>query len=279
MRLQFKSKRAPFIQRSLILFGSLLLLGFTWISCETKETKEASVEIPMEAQSSSPLTVDQEAVTTLKRGLGYLSGLDQFQVQTLNTYEDLLNNSIRVDYETSGYVTVDRPDKIRIERYGLEMHQLFYFNGNEFTLHNPYEKVYASEAHAGNIKEMFHLVRDTYGLSAPSADLIYPNTFELLMQNVNGAKVIGKEMIGEIMCDHLLFTRPNVSFQIWISDSEPFLPRKYVVTDTSTSHLFSYSTLMTNWNVLPKLSDSMFKYAPTDGTHKIIFMKTDLASE
>ena len=123
---------------------------------------------------------------------GYLSGLDQFQVQTLNTYEDLLNNSIRVDYETSGYVTVDRPDKIRIERYGLEMHQLFYFNGNEFTLHNPYEKVYASEAHSGDIEDMFHLVRDTYGLSAPSADLIYPNTFELLMQNVNGAKVIGK---------------------------------------------------------------------------------------
>jgi hypothetical protein len=90
---------------------------------------------------------------------------------------------------------------------------------------------------------------------------------------VKGAQVIGKEMIGDIMCDHLVFVRPDVSYQIWISDNEPYLPQKYVVTDTSTSHLLSFSTLMTQWDLSPEVSDSMFEYEPTEDTPRIFFMK------
>jgi len=277
MRLHSKTKRAHSIIRSFLILSLSFLFSTFWISCETKQSEENTSEMQAEEEIPAVLSIDQSAIRILKLGLDHVSGLDQFQVRTQNTYEDLLNNSIRVDYETSGDVTVDRPDKIRIERYGLEMHQLFFFDGNNFTLHNPYDNVYASESLTGNIEEMFHFVRDNYGLSAPSADLIYSNSFSLLTQNINGAAVIGKEMIGDIMCDHLLFTRPNVSFQIWISESEPYLPFKYVVTDTSTSHLFSYTTLMTEWNIEPELSDSIFQYDSSDDIQQIIFIEIDQA--
>jgi len=273
MRLQTASHMARKMLTHVFLICVALLVSVTWMACEPKSPEVEPLHQEPEPVALNSLEINKEAVNTLKRGLDYLSGLKQFNVTTQNTFEDVFNNSYRIDFETSADLTVSRPNKLRVERYGLEMHQLFFFDGNEFTLHNPYDKVYASEPLAGNIEDMFHLVRDTYGLSAPSADLIYSNSFSLLIQNVEAAEVIGKEMIGDVMCDHLLFIRPNVSFQIWISETAPFLPYKYIVTDSSTPQLLSYSTLMTNWDLNPKISDSMFEFAPNNDTQKIVFIK------
>lgn len=273
MELSTTTHKAQVNTWSISLVFLVLFLSAGWLGCESKPPKEEVTTSEPEVSTPVTLNIDDKAVSILKRGLNYLSELDQFNVTTQSTYEDLLYDQFRIDFESSGDVTVDRPDNIRIERYGLEMHQLFYFDGDQFTLHNPYDKVYATQALKGTIEDMFHVARDTYGLSGPSADLIYSNSFDLLMLNVNGAEVIGKEMIGDVMCDHLLFTRPNVTFQIWISESEPFLPHKYSVTDTSTSNLLSFSTLMTSWDLSPKISESMFQYKPAADTQKIMFLK------
>ena len=265
--------------RGLLVFTLLLIISVL-IGCKSeKNNEDLSPAIVTEEVASEALTVDSEAVELLSRGLGFLSNLDQFSVQTQGTYEDLLNNTYRVDYETSAHISVNRPDKIRIERYGLKMHQIFYYDGENFTLNNPYDNVHATETVPGNIEDMFHVARDTFGISGPSSDLIYKNSFSLLIQNVNDAKVIGKEMIGDVFCDHLLFSRPNVSFQIWISESSPYLPYKYVVTDTSTPQLFSYSTVMKNWNTAPDLPEAIFKFTPPEGSKDIIILKVDPNNE
>ena len=269
-------KTKQLILRSGFLIITLILVSFIWVSCEPKNTNDApALEVATEIEASETLTVDADALGILGRGLNFLGGLNQFSVLSQSTYEDLLDEKYRVDYETSTSLTVNRPNKIRIERYGLEMHQLFYYDGKQFTLNNPYDKVYATEPLKGNIEDLFHHARDNYGLGAPGSDLVYSNSYALLTQNLLSATVIGKEMIGDLMCDHLLFVRPNVSFQIWISESEPHLPYKYVVTDTSTSQLLSFTILMSNWNIAPQLSDSMFEFVPTGDIKKIEFLKID----
>ena len=277
MRLKsFKANPNQYMLNTCIL-TVLLATIFSWWGCQPKTETTTETEAALTAVSV-PATYlemgfDQEAADLLKRGLDYLGGLQRFHVTTQQTYEDLLSDQVRIDLETSADLTVVRPDKIRIERFGLESHQLFFFNGEDFTLHNPYDKVYATEKLKGDIEDMFHTVRDTFGISASAADLIYKNSYALMIDNVQVAQVIGKEMIGDIMCDHLVFVRPDVSYQIWISDSEPYLPHKYVVTDTSTSHLLSFSTLMTQWDLSPEVSDSMFEYEPKEDTQQIFFMK------
>lgn len=269
-------KTKQLILRSGFLIITLFLVSTIWIGCESKKTEETvTPESTAEITATEVLTVDAEALAILGRGLNFLGGLKQFSVLSQSTYEDLIDEKYRVDFETSASIKVNRPDKIRIERYGLEMHQLFYYDGNQFTLNNPYDKVYATEPLKGSIENMFHHARDNYGLGAPASDLIYNNSYALLSQNVKSATVIGKEMIGDMMCDHLLFVRPNVSFQIWISESAPHLPYKYVVTDTSTPQLLSFTVLMSNWNIAPQLSDSMFKFVPSKDIHKIEFLKID----
>ena len=137
-----------------------------------------------------------EAVDILRSSMEYLSSLTQFSVQTQSTFEDLLDSGHRVDFEISSSVIVSRPNKLRSERHGNLLNQLFYYDGKTLTLYNPSDKVYATESVPETIEEMLHFARDTYGLGAPVSDLIYNNAFSLLMYEVNLAIVIGKEMYG-----------------------------------------------------------------------------------
>lgn len=120
---------------------------------------------------------------------------------------------------------------------------------------------------------MFEFAQDSLGLFIPLSDLMWRNVFPLMMQGVTVAQVIGKEDIGGVTCDHLLFSRPGGDFQIWIPDSGRPLPLKYVVTDTGTPSLLSIVTIISNWNVSPAVTDAMFTFVPPKGVKAVAFMR------
>lgn len=264
-----------------LLIFTILLTSAIWLGCDSKKSNkdtavsEIAVDQVADEKALETNLINPEAMSLLKRGTNYLSGLNQFSVQTQSSYEDVLEIGYRVDFESSGNVLVNRPNQIRINQHGVGMHQIFYFDGQSFTLNNPNDKVYAVESLTGSIEDMFHLARDNFGLGAPASDLIYSNSFSLLIQDVNFAEFMGKEMIGEVRCDHLLFNRPDVSFQIWISEKEPYLPYKYVVTDTTDENLLSFTTIMSNWNTAPEISDDQFNFVPSKDISKIVFLPKD----
>jgi len=230
----------------------------------------------VETKGQTEITaVDPVAVEILQGSLDLLSNLTQFSVQAQSTLEDMLDSGHRVDFEMSSSVTVSRPNKLHAERHGELFNQIFYYDGSTLTLYNPSDKVYANEPAPETIDEMLHFARDKFGLGAPVSDLIYNNAFSLLMDEVNFAVVIGKEMIGEVYCNHLLFSRPGVDFQIWIADNVTQLPMKLVVTDTATPENLSFTTVMRNWDIAPEVSESLFNFVPPKGTVKITFLKTD----
>ena len=222
--------------------------------------------------------VDPEAVKLLRGMTDYLGGLKQFSVQVRNMREDLLDSGHRVDFEISVSVIVSRPNKVRTERLGHLVDQSFYYDGKTLTLYNPSHKVYATVPAPGTIEETLDFARESLGVGLPVADLVYRNAFPLLMQDVTLAVVVGKEVIGGVKCDHLLFSRPGVDFQVWVADSGPPLPHKYVVTDTGTPELLSITTIMRDWNVAPAVADAQFTFVPPPGAKAVTFMPLDTSS-
>ena len=229
-------------------------------------------------QAETP-AIDPAAVQILKRMTDYLGSLKQFSVKTQNTIEDLTESGHRVDYDVSATVTVSRPNKLKAQRKGDLIDQTFYYNGKTLTLYNPSDKVYATEPAPGTIDGMLGFARSSLGLVIPAADLIYRNNFKLLMQDVTLAVVVGKESINGVQCDHLLFSRPGVDFQVCIADSGEPLPYKYVVTDTSTCALISISTVMRDWNAAPGVDDASFNFVPPEGVKEISFMPLKVQGE
>jgi hypothetical protein len=219
--------------------------------------------------------VDPAATQILKRMTGYLAGLRQFSVRTQNTLEDQLDSGQRVDHEISASVLVRRPNKLRAERIGDVISQVFYYDGKTLTLYNPSAKVYAKEPAPETLEQVLDFARESLGLTVPAADLVYRDAFPLLMKDVTFAALVGKSVIGGVKCDHLLFSRPGVDFQVWVTDSGPPLPRKYVVTDTSTPARLSFTTVMSDWNVAPAAADARFTFAPPQGAKRITFLRAN----
>jgi hypothetical protein len=230
-----------------------------------------SATVSTEVLAQAP-GVDPAATKILKRMTDYLGSLKQFSVRTQNTIEDVLDSGHKADFEVSSSVIVSRPNKLRAERKGDLTDQVFYYDGKTLTLYNPSDKVYATEPAPGTFEEMFKFMYESLGFLVPVSDLVYRDAFPLLMQDVTFAVVVGKTFIGGVKCDHLLFSRPGVDFQVWVTDKGQPLPRKYVVTDTTTPAQLSITTVMSDWNVAPAVADARFTFVPPKGTQAITFM-------
>ena len=227
--------------------------------------------VSTEVRAQAP-AVDPVATQILKQMTDYLSGLQKFSVHTQNTLEDELDSGHRVDFDVSANVIISRPNKLYAERQGDLIDQIFSYDGKTLTLYNPSDKVYATEPAPGKIEEMLDFARESLGLTVPVADLVYSNAFPLLMQEVTLAVVVGKAVIGGVKCDHLLFSRPGVDFQVWVADGGKPLPYKYVVTDTGTPMRLSITTVISDWNIKPSVADTRFTFVPPLGVTQIVFM-------
>jgi hypothetical protein len=230
-----------------------------------------SATVPTDARAQAP-AVDPAAVQRLKQMSEFLDGLKQFSVQTQNTIEDLHVSGHRIDKDLAANVTVKRPNKLLAVRAGELLDQRFFYDGKTLTLYNPREKVYATEAAPPTVEKMIDFARETVGILLPAADLLYRNAFPLMMQDVTLAAVVGKAVIGGVKCDHLLFSRPGVDFQVWIAEGKRPFPCKYVVTETDTPERLSVSTVLINWKTDPAADDAQFKFVPPKGTSATRFL-------
>jgi hypothetical protein len=232
------------------------------------------VTVSTDAPAQAP-AVDPVAVQTLKRMTDFLDGLQRFSVNTQSIIEEMHFSGHRVDYDLSANVTVKRPNKMRAQRTGDLMNQRFFYDGKTLTVYNANEKVYATQTALDTIEEMITFARETVGILLPAADLLYRNAFPLLMQDATLAVVVGKAVVGGVRCDHLLFSRPDVDFQVWVSEGKQPWPRKYVVTETATPEKLAITTLLSNWNIAPAVDDAQFKFVPPNGTRATTFSQLE----
>jgi hypothetical protein len=241
----------------------------------------AAVAMPATFAADVPArapAVDPAATQILKRMTDYLGSLPQFSVYLQHTLEDM-HDDHRVDLDASARAIISRPNKILAEqKLGDQTEQVFYYDGKTLTVCNPGDKVYATEPAPGTIDETLHFVRDSLGLTIPVSDLLYTNAYSLLMQGVTLATVEGKAVIGGVKCNHLLFSRPGVDFQVWVQDGGPPLPLKYVVTDTTTCLRPSFTTVLSDWNTAPAVPDARFTFVPPQGAKQISFLPINKTS-
>ena len=216
--------------------------------------------------------MDPAAVEKLKRMTEFLDGLQQFSVHTQSIIEELHVSGHRVDNDLAASVTVKRPNKLRAVRTGEFMNQRFFYDGKTLTLYSPTEKVYATEPAPDTVEGMIDFARETVGILLPAADLLYRNAYPLLMQDVTLAAVVGKTVLDGVKCDHLLFSHPDVDFQIWIAEGSQPCPRKYVVTETDTPALLSITTFLSDWNTAPAVDDAQFEFVPPKDADAIRFL-------
>jgi hypothetical protein len=224
------------------------------------------------------IDVEPEAVDLLRRALDYLGARDRLSATVYNLREDVHESGDRIDFESSGEVILVRPNKLRGVRHAEPVDEAIYYDGSKVTFYNDVENVYMSLPLSGTIEEMFLAVHEYVELY-PVSDLLWQNAFPLLMQGVDLATIVGRELIGGVEATHLLFGRPDLGFQIWIPTSGPPLPVKYIVTDFATPEQLSIVTYITDWDTDPDVADDTFTFDPPAGARELPFPKPGTTGE
>jgi len=225
-----------------------------------------------QAAQAQPAGVDPEARRIFKAATDYLAAQKRFSVETSSTFEGVLASGQKLEFDDGVRLRVQRPDRLRAERSSGLVTQVFQYDGKAFTLHERNSKVWATLAAPPTIDEMLDFAERRLDLVAPGGDLLYSNSYDLMMRDVESGFVVGKAVIEGARCDHLAFRKPDVDFQIWIQEGAHPLPRKLVITARDVPGAPEFSVTMRAWDLAPKFAPGTFTFTAPKGAKQIEFL-------
>lgn len=228
----------------------------------------AMVSVAAQAQAQSA-GVAPEAKQILKASTDFLASQQRFTADTRNSLEIVLKNGQKIEFNSTGHQFVQRPDKLRSERSGDLVEQLFVYDGKSLTLYQPQEKVYAQVAAPATLEEMLDFARIKYDIVAPFGDMIFKNAYDILMDGVIEGIVVGQAVIEGVVCDHLAFRAEFVDWQIWIQQGAQPLPRRIVITTLDLPSAPQFAVTVTRWNLEPTFDAQTFTFTPPAGVKQI----------
>ena len=211
---------------------------------------------------AQPAEVSPKAAELLKASTDFLACQQQFSLDTESSIEVVLASGQKIQFDHTARVSVERPNKLRAERTGDLVDQVFYYDGESLTLFNPSGNNYATLPAPGTLEEMLDFAREKLDIVAPASDLLYKNAYDILMQDVSSGFVVGKGVVDGVRCDHLAFRAPHVDWQIWIEDGGRPLVRKLVITTRDKLNAPQFTVVAKNWNLEPTFSAETFSYTP-----------------
>jgi hypothetical protein len=226
----------------------------------------AMVSMATQAQSTG---IAPEAKQILKASTDFLSSQQRFSADTRNTLEIVLKSGQKIEFNSTGRQSVQRPNKLRSERSGDLVEQLFVYDGKSLTLYQPQEKVYAQVAAPGTLEEMLDFAREKHDVVAPFGDMLFKNAYDILMDGVTEGIVVGQAVIEGVVCDHLAFRAEFVDWQIWIQQGAQPLPRRIVITTLDLPNAPQFAVTVTRWDLEPKFDAQTFTFTPQAGVKQI----------
>jgi len=224
------------------------------------------------AAQAQPAGIDPVAEKLLKVSTDFVASQKQFNVDTRNSLEVVLKNGQKIELNHITRQSVQRPDKLRSERTGDLVNQIFIYDGKSLTLNNLTDKVYSQVAAPDTLEGMLDFARSKLGVVAPAGDLLFKNAFEILMEGVTDGMVVGKAVIEGVRCDHLAFRAPNVDWQIWIEEGAQPLPRRIVLTTRDLVNAPEFAVTITRWNLKPTFDANTFVFTPPANAKKVDFL-------
>jgi hypothetical protein len=231
-----------------------------------------SFSLSLTAQSSpapKKADINPGAMATLNKMGTYLRTLETFQVKSVQTTDDVLDNGQAI--QTNGVIDLlaARPNRLRAEITSDEMHRHFFYDGKNFTIYGQLVNYYATVPAPPTIAELVDKLSEKYGIEMPLVDLfLWGSPQSNTEKDITSAIDVGPSSIDGTSCEQYAFRQPGLDWQIWIQLGDYPLPRKLVLTTTDDAARPRHSQLLT-WNLAPSFNDAAFTFDPPDGAQKI----------
>ena len=241
-------------QRSLLILSALLAAVGT-----------VSVTLAQQAMSPQPEKI-------VRQMCDYLKSLQQFSYRAAVTYEGVDAGGQKVQHSFDMETSVRRPDRLRVDAAGDVVNKAFFFDGNTIILYDKTAKVYGTLDVPPDIEAALDKAQKDFDVRVALTDLASPKLYEHLSPGLSSARNLGIEKVGGVSCHHLVFDRKGVQLQLWIDKGSKPLPRKVVITGNNPPETQQWTAVLGEWNLSPKLEDSLFAFVVPAGVQKIDFI-------
>ncbi len=212
--------------------------------------------------------VDAMADAILRGMSDFLASQARFRVHVLRTLDLVLDNGQKIQADSSAVVTVQRPDRLRVARKGINSDRLVIFDGQTLTLAGS-DGLYATAAAPATLDAFLDRAIERLGLVPPGADLLYANPYQVLTEDLVESTYIGQALINGVRCDHLAFRNRSVDWQLWVEAGPRPLPCKMAVTARETEQAPQFVAYYRDWDLQPVFGADEFSFTPPPGATRI----------
>ena len=218
------------------------------------------------------LTVEPRADRLLKEMGAYLKGMDEFSFH-IDTVEDQQSSSCWVEFGAAADVFVRRPDGFKVARVGDKGRAQIFYDGKSVAIYNPDKQFYARAEAPATIPETLDFMHDKLGLTMPVADLLFPDSYEVLSEETESGFYVGLHPVLGVPCHHLSFvSKSGMEWQIWIEDGKMRVPRKLVIRHLDQPGVPRFAALFSNWDANTPLARDLFFFEIPPEAQEIDFV-------
>ncbi|MFW7381083.1 MAG: DUF2092 domain-containing protein [Oligoflexus sp.] len=217
--------------------------------------------------SQDPFALLKKA-TTLLQSSEYISAKGNASTDVIDDEE------LKVQRNFSLEVVVQRPNKIYTIKAGDE-NQKSFFDGSMFTVLNTEKNVYAQKDINGTIDDLV-LSLEQENISAPLADLLLSNFYELLEDATRSAKYLGETTILGQSCSHLAFRTSEIDWQVWIAMGEQATICRSLITSKRIAGAPQYEVTFQSWNFGDQIDENIFQFSIPQDAMEVEFIPGQL---
>ena len=210
--------------------------------------------------SAGAKAAEADAKRILKSMSDYMASQKSISFGFDATLEVVTKDEQKLALASSGTVTLNRPDKIRVTRSGGFADVEMSFDGKTLTLLGKNLNLYTQLEVPGTIDHLVDELKDTYNRPLPAADLLLSNSYNDLMYGVIDIKDLGSGVIGGVECDYLAFRTNDVDWQIWIAQGKRPYPCRYVITSKLISGGPQYTIQTRDWKTGSEVAATDFRF-------------------
>ncbi len=234
--------------------------------------------IPTLAQTPAPQT-DRPPRTTdqlIDQMCDFIQSQKTFSVDMAITYDELLAIGSKVQYGANQKLLVAKPNRLRSDYVGDERTTNFYYDGKNFTLEAPNLGFYNTKSAPQTLDGVLDQIESKYGITLPMSNLYASNPCGDLKAAVQTSFFVGDDLVGNEENYHILLQGEDRDFQLWISQDQPPLLKKAIITYKKLPGEPQYTVVLSNWNFQPKIPDNAFTFAPAKDDVKVEIIPIDI---
>lgn len=215
--------------------------------------------------------IDAQADRILREMGEYLKTAKEFSFRADVIQDEIVGEHL-ILFGGVAQVSISRPNRFNAEFNGDRRQTRVVFDGKTVTLFYVAKNLYAVAEAPPEIDGALDHLFELYRSPVPLADLVYADPYRTLIENAKTGFVAGQHAVKGTRCHHLVFTKEEIDWQIWIEVGPRPVPRRLVITYVNEPGSPQYIAELSDWNFQPRLSEHYFTFRPPEGSDEIEFL-------